>query len=218
MPDREVPLTEVRLNSLACRPCCRLALTPLSLPSLPDHRSQTLQAIDEQHKAGKFERFGIARLIQPFLPAYTADSPTNRPLLPIHNRLLTHPQSPQSNYSPAEVEEILRLTKEKSWIAPSVYQGMYSAVTRGNEPLLLPLLKKHNIAFYAYSPLGGGFFAGAIGDKDAKVEPGSRFDPNKKQGAMYRDRYLKDSYFTALDSLKKVSRRTPPPLSSTPLC
>lgn len=95
---------------------------------------------------------------------------------------------------------------------------MYSAVTRGNEPHLLPLLKKHNIAFYAYSPLGGGFFTGAIGDKDAKVEPGSRFDPEKKQGAMYRDRYLKDSYFTALDSLKKVRRRRLLPLCATWPC
>lgn len=95
---------------------------------------------------------------------------------------------------------------------------MYSAVTRGNEPHLLPLLKKHNIAFYAYSPLGGGFFTGAIGDKDAKVEPGSRFDPEKKQGAMYRDRYLKDSYFAALDSLKKVRRRRLLPLCATWPC
>ena len=40
-------------------------------------------------------------------------------------------------------------------------QGMYSAITRQVEQELIPCLRYHNIAFYAYSPLGGGILTGA---------------------------------------------------------
>ena len=39
-------------------------------------------------------------------------------------------------------------------------QGMYSAITRQVEHELIPCLRYHNIAFYAYSPLGGGILTG----------------------------------------------------------
>ena len=38
---------------------------------------------------------------------------------------------------------------------------MYSAITRQVEQELIPCLRYHNIAFYAYSPLGGGILTGA---------------------------------------------------------
>ena len=39
-------------------------------------------------------------------------------------------------------------------------QGMYSAITRQVEHELIPCLRYHKIAFYAYSPLGGGILTG----------------------------------------------------------
>ena len=43
-------------------------------------------------------------------------------------------------------------------------QGMYSAITRQVEHELIPCLRYHKIAFYAYSPLGGGILTGDFGN------------------------------------------------------
>lgn len=53
--------------------------------------------------------------------------------------------------------------------------------------------------------LAGGLFSGAITSLDATVEEGSRFDPNRVQGAMYRKRYFKDVYFNAVKSIKDAA-------------
>ena len=45
-------------------------------------------------------------------------------------------------------------------IASLLIQGMYSAITRQVEHELIPCLRYHKIAFYAYSPLGGGILTG----------------------------------------------------------
>jgi aflatoxin B1 aldehyde reductase len=62
-----------------------------------------------------------------------------------------------SNYSTQEVEDVVRISKERGWVQPTVYQGMYSAITRRCEEDLLPVLRKYGICFYAWSPLAGGF-------------------------------------------------------------
>ena len=41
---------------------------------------------------------------------------------------------------------------------------MYSAITRQVEHELIPCLRYHKIAFYAYSPLGGGILTGDFGN------------------------------------------------------
>ena len=63
-----------------------------------------------------------------------------------------------SNYSIAEVQSIIDVCKTNSLPLPAIYQGHYNAIVRSAEPELLPLLRKHNIAFYAYSPTAGGTF------------------------------------------------------------
>lgn len=60
------------------------------------------------------------------------------------------------------------------------------------------------MAFYAYNPLGGGFFIGNF-KKDAEVEAGSRFDPEKWQGKMYRKRYWNQTYFDALEVVRPAA-------------
>ena len=62
------------------------------------------------------------------------------------------------------------------------------------------------MGFYAYNPLGGGFFTGAF-TKESEVEEGSRFDPNKWQGKMYRARYFREEYFQALDIVKPAAEK-----------
>ena len=62
-----------------------------------------------------------------------------------------------SNYSPDQVREVVKAAEKNGWVKPSVYQGSYSAVSRKPEDELIPLLREHKIAFYAYSPISGGF-------------------------------------------------------------
>jgi aflatoxin B1 aldehyde reductase len=56
-----------------------------------------------------------------------------------------------------------------------------------------------------YDSLAGGLFSGAITSQDVAVEKGSRFDPDRVQGAMYRKRYFKDAYFDAVKSIKDAA-------------
>ncbi|KAI1089671.1 NADP-dependent oxidoreductase domain-containing protein [Rostrohypoxylon terebratum] len=65
-----------------------------------------------------------------------------------------------SNYTAAEVKRFIDICEEKGYNKPSVYQGHYNPLARGGEKELFPLLRKNNIAFYAYSPAAGGFFSG----------------------------------------------------------
>ena len=78
-----------------------------------------------------------------------------------------------SNYSSWQVAEVVNLCKTNGWVSPTVYQGMYSAITRSVEKELFPCLKYYGIRFYAYSPLGGGILTGkwkydAVKDQEAQ--------------------------------------------------
>jgi aflatoxin B1 aldehyde reductase len=55
-----------------------------------------------------------------------------------------------SNYTPAEVQKFIEICEQKGYTKPSVYQGHYNAIVRGGEKELFPILRKHNIAFFAY--------------------------------------------------------------------
>ncbi|KAI1323721.1 NADP-dependent oxidoreductase domain-containing protein [Xylariaceae sp. FL0255] len=60
------------------------------------------------------------------------------------------------------VERFLNICEGKGYPKPSVYQGQYNLICRGPEKELIPLLRKHNMTFNAYSPLGGGFLPGKL--------------------------------------------------------
>ncbi|KAL4781071.1 NADP-dependent oxidoreductase domain-containing protein [Aspergillus varians] len=94
-----------------------------------------------------------------------------------------------SNFLADEIEELVRIAKEKNWIAPSVYQGSYSAIGRRAEKELFPVLRKHNIQFYAYSPIAGGLLAKDI-DQLVK-NPQGRWDTSTPVGALYHELYDK---------------------------
>merc|ERR1719242_1925824 len=95
-----------------------------------------------------------------------------------------------SNYSGWLVNEVVNLCKANNWIKPTIYQGMYSAITRQVEHELIPCLRYHKIAFYAYSPLGGGILTGKyqFQDQDGKKIPKGRFN-GVGWDKVYRDRY-----------------------------
>ncbi len=52
-----------------------------------------------------------------------------------------------SNYAAWQVAEIVEICRAEGWIEPTVYQGMYNALTRDVERELLPCLNNYGISF-----------------------------------------------------------------------
>lgn len=55
-----------------------------------------------------------------------------------------------SNYTAAEVQKFIEICEQEGYTKPSVYEGHYNAIVRGGEKELIPLLRKHDMAFLAY--------------------------------------------------------------------
>lgn len=108
-----------------------------------------------------------------------------------------------SNFAAWEVAELCGIADKEGLVRPKVYQGMYNAITRSAETELIPCCRKLGLRLVVYNPIAGGFFAGKVPDPSAAVEKGSRFDPDSRMGKMYRARYFKNSYFSALQTLKE---------------
>jgi aflatoxin B1 aldehyde reductase len=100
-----------------------------------------------------------------------------------------------SNFKAEDVQRLYDYSKEHNYVLPSVYQGNYSAVARLQETVLFPVLRKLNIAFYAYSPIAGGFLTKT---KQDFLDGKGRFNASHSVGSMYRELYGKDSYLEAL--------------------
>ncbi|KAL4889195.1 NADP-dependent oxidoreductase domain-containing protein [Aspergillus ambiguus] len=108
-----------------------------------------------------------------------------------------------SNFLPAEVEEVVRVAKEKNYVLPTVYQGNYNAVARLSETELFPVLRKHNISFYAYSPIAGGFLTKDVDQLRAGGE--GRWDPNSRVGGIYHSLYNKAGMLEGLQLWGKIA-------------
>ncbi|KAL2069072.1 hypothetical protein VTL71DRAFT_15410 [Oculimacula yallundae] len=114
-----------------------------------------------------------------------------------------------SNFMAWEVAQICEICSREGYVMPSVYQGVYNALHRSVEPELFPCLRKYGLGFYNYNPLAGGYLTDRYqrDTQDGSLEEGSRFDPSKWQGKMYRARYWNDAYFGALDILRPVAKK-----------
>ena len=64
-----------------------------------------------------------------------------------------------SNFSAWQTTQAWYICKQRGWVLPSVYQGLYNPLSRSVEFEVLPACKTLGIAFYAYSPLAGGVLA-----------------------------------------------------------
>ncbi|KAL1895681.1 hypothetical protein Sste5346_005152 [Sporothrix stenoceras] len=95
-----------------------------------------------------------------------------------------------SNYAPADVATFFEICNKHNFIKPALVQGMYNALRREAEDELLPLLRRHGCAFYAYSPLAGGFLTG-------KVTAARDAPQNNNQGGLERTRWQGASAFPA---------------------
>src|SRR6202048_1420629 len=110
-----------------------------------------------------------------------------------------------SNFSAWQVAEASEIAARHGWIRPSVYQGMYNAITRAVELELFKCLGNYGIRFHAYNPLAGGAFSKNFGASGA-VAAGSRFDISHPQGKLYRERYWNDAYRDALAEIHRSCR------------
>jgi aflatoxin B1 aldehyde reductase len=106
-----------------------------------------------------------------------------------------------SNFASWQVAEVVEICRHNGWMQPTVYQGMYNALTRDVERELFPCLRNYGISFYAYNPLAGGMLTGKHLDMENIPENG-RF--NVERG--YLDRYWKEDYFGVLQELQTACR------------
>ncbi|OAL04347.1 Aldo/keto reductase [Phaeosphaeriaceae sp. SRC1lsM3a] len=108
-----------------------------------------------------------------------------------------------SNFSCAQVKEVHAICKEKGYVLPTMYQGNYSAVARHLETLLFPTLKELGLAFYAYSPIAGGFLTKSAADLDAGA---GRFNQNAI-GGLYSGLYDKPEMREALVKWNEIAQK-----------
>ncbi|TAQ83341.1 hypothetical protein B7494_g8337 [Chlorociboria aeruginascens] len=108
-----------------------------------------------------------------------------------------------SNFTAFEVAEVVITCKYNNWVRPTIYQGMYNAITRSLEHELIPACKRYGLDVVVYNPIAGGLFSGKYKTKDIPKE-GRYSDAVGKMGGMYRQRYFKDSTFDALSIIEPV--------------
>lgn len=104
-----------------------------------------------------------------------------------------------SNYPAWQVVDIWHMCEKYGCPKPTVYQGMYNALCRNVEPELFPAIRALGMRFYAFNPLAGGMLTGKHKHFEDTPEPG-RF----ARLASYRNRYWKQSYFDAVDEIRKA--------------
>ena len=114
------------------------------------------------------------------------------------------PQFGLSNFKPEDVRRVYDYAASKGYVLPTVFQGNYNPVARHYDKTLFPLLRELNIAFYAYSPLAGGFL---VKDAETLSTGGGqgRWDPSSRVGKVYNEKYTKPSLLKALSEWEAIA-------------
>ena len=109
-----------------------------------------------------------------------------------------------SNFKGDDVKKIYDFAKSRGYVLPTVYQGNYNPVARHYDTTLFPLLRELQIAFYAYSPLAGGFL---VKDPETFRSGGGqgRWDPHGRVGTIYRHQYNKSKLVEALSEWDSIA-------------
>jgi aflatoxin B1 aldehyde reductase len=115
-----------------------------------------------------------------------------------------------SNFQSWEVVQIYHICEKRGWVVPTVYQGMYNCITREVERELFPALRTLGIRFYAYNPLAGGFLSGKHTKESIENVTEGRFRMDNKS---YRERYLTDTQFDALEKIQAACQATGIPMA-----
>ena len=120
-----------------------------------------------------------------------------------------------SNYASWEVADIYHICKQSGYVLPTVYQGMYNALTRDIELELIPCLRRYGIRFYVYNPLAAGMLTGKYDFSKNEEQPKGRFFAVEKENAFtakwakaYQDRYWRDNYKHGVQHVIEVLEKT----------
>jgi aflatoxin B1 aldehyde reductase len=109
-----------------------------------------------------------------------------------------------SNFSADQVNQVLQTCHLHGFVAPTVYQGQYNCLCRTAELELFPLLRKHRISFYAYSPMAGGFLV----DPSVRVAASTnhiRWQSNSPLGVRYRAEYIRPAVLAVASGVRHAA-------------
>ena len=112
-----------------------------------------------------------------------------------------------SNFTAWETMYIHSYMSQKKWITPTIYQGMYNAITRTVETELFPCLRRLGMSFYAYNPLAGGMLSGKHSRDSQESRRGGRFRNDTQWGKIYQERFMLDAHFDGMDIIKKACEK-----------
>eukprot|EP01114_Cavostelium_apophysatum_P002559 TRINITY_DN12279_c0_g1_i1.p1 TRINITY_DN12279_c0_g1~~TRINITY_DN12279_c0_g1_i1.p1 ORF type:complete len:330 (+),score=33.47 TRINITY_DN12279_c0_g1_i1:92-1081(+) len=107
-----------------------------------------------------------------------------------------------SNFASWQVMNIVRICQMNGWLTPTVYQGMYNAITRNVEEELFPALSEFGLRFYAFNPLAGGLLTGRYLSVEEQPTDG-RFSLKPH----YKERYWKKEVFAGLTEIHKACEK-----------
>ncbi|KAI0018702.1 NADP-dependent oxidoreductase domain-containing protein [Xylariomycetidae sp. FL0641] len=113
-----------------------------------------------------------------------------------------------SNFTAAEVAEVVMMCKYNGWVRPTIYQGIYNAITRGIDAELIPACRRYGLDVVVYNPIAGGLFSGKIKSVDIDPQEG-RFSSKNPTSAAYRKRYFRESTFKALQTIEQAIEKHP---------
>ncbi|RGY96761.1 aldo/keto reductase [Clostridium sp. AM58-1XD] len=107
-----------------------------------------------------------------------------------------------SNFPAWLVSYVYHICKEREWVLPTVYEGLYNPLSRKAENELNEALNAYHIRFHAYNPLAGGMLTNKYGSfADGPTKGRFTYRPN------YQNRYWKQSYFDGIGLVKEACRK-----------
>jgi aflatoxin B1 aldehyde reductase len=110
-----------------------------------------------------------------------------------------------SNYTAFELAEIMMTCKHNNWVRPTIYQGMYNAITRSVEQEMIPACRRYGLEVVVYNPLAGGMLSGKY--SATELPSVGRFsNVNQLLGTSYRNRYFRNKTFEALSIIEPVAK------------
>lgn len=104
-----------------------------------------------------------------------------------------------SNFPAWMVSQACHICESHGWMRPSVYEGLYNALSRNAERELDSALTHYGMSFYAYNPLAGGILTDKYSGGKGMIQKGRfTYRPN------YQQRYWKESYFEAAGRIRNA--------------
>lgn len=111
-----------------------------------------------------------------------------------------------SNFASWQVAEIYYLCDKYNFIKPTIYQGLYNALSRDIEQDLIPCLRRFGISFYAYNILCGGILTNKhkfTDQENDKIKFG-RYSNKQRQTSVngYLKRFWRKSTFDCIQLIE----------------